>query len=304
MVPRQPAAIEKRCERCGRCIPKRRMAVLADACLCVGCQEKVEQDPHAFDPEEEASREETQAIEVQGDRLTAGKWSAKLMEVAEVDAELRAMMRAGRWTEARGLVQSQSVEVQAALVTVDENPEEVLSLTAMNAAGKPAYTPAVVNRLPTETLATLIKPERSKYLRYNPEVVRAMSAQTFSRAVRETLDPVDYQPLRTKIVWDWMKALASMRDPIKAAELLQEMDLGVIEDAVMDRTEGMGLEKTLVAGDFILVSRLEGLSEGVTGGPPGRFIDDPEIAGVLNGLHEAAPDLISLVMLQVARRLG
>ena len=66
----------------------------------------------------------------------------------------------------------------------------------------------------------------------------------------------------------------------------------------------MGLEKALPTISPFNVSRLRALAEGIPGGPPGRFIDDPEIAGILDGLHEVAPELIAEVMKEVAERLG
>ena len=303
MVREQPAAVRKRCEGCGKVIPETQLTIFPDTRFCVQCQDKLEQDPHVFKRKNE-SQEETQAIEMQGNHLTAGNWSANLMDLTVKDAELRAMIQSGRWKEAREMVQSQSPEVQAALVMLDENPEEVLSLTGMDAEGKPAYLPAVVSRLPTETLAELIKPQKSDYLRYNPKVIRAMSPRTFARAIDETLDIVDQQELRTKVVWDWLQAVASMEDKNKAAELLRSMDFDKIEDAIMDRIEGMNLEETLCAVEGLGVSRLQGLKEGVSAGSPGRFIDDPEVAGILDVLYNVAPDIITEAMQRIAFRTG
>ncbi|NQU31034.1 MAG: TraR/DksA C4-type zinc finger protein, partial [Anaerolineae bacterium] len=272
MVQEQPVIIRK-CEGCGKEISETRLAAVSGALFCVQCQHKLEQE--VFD-QQNPEVEEIEALEILEDRLAVGDWSANLMEIADKNAELRGLMRSARWRDARKIVQSQVPQVQAALVTLDENPEEVLSLTGMNEEGTPVYSPKVVDLLPTEILAELIVPRNSNYLQYNPEVIRAMSPKTFSRAVAETLDSVDYQPLRTKVMWDWMQAVASMDDKNKAAELLREMDLDTIEDAVMDRIDGMGLEKTLIAVDGFGVSRLKALSEGMPGGPPGRLIDDPE----------------------------
>ena len=70
------------------------------------------------------------------------------------------MLREGRADEAHALLKAQAVEEQAALVAIDENPEEVLSLTGMNAQGRPGYLPAVVDKLPSEIIAEFGRPRR------------------------------------------------------------------------------------------------------------------------------------------------
>ena len=299
---------------CGGKIAQARLGALPEARFCLKCQESFEANPRAFQREaRERARSahastdevpETQALQIAGDRLVSGDWSASLMQVAAQGSELQALVVAGRWQEARELIQTQSAEAQAALVTLNEDPEEVLSLTGMSEEGKPSYCPAVVNRLPTEVLAQLVDLRDNQYLRYNSNVIRAMTPGTFARAVHETLDPVDQQDLRTKIAWEWLEAVASMEDTEQAAQLLREIDLDVIEDAILDRFDGMHLEKTGASNEVASVSRLTCLIHGLTNGPPGRWIEDPETKGILNRLSEAAPDLIGEVMTRVARRLA
>ena len=47
------------------------------------------------------------------------------------------------------------------------------------------------------------------------------------------------------------------------------------------------------------VSRLRAFSEGMSGGPPRKFIDDTEIADILDELHNTASELIKEIMKQV-----
>ena len=85
------------------------------------------------------SQHENDALQVQGDRVVLGEWSGDLEELIAKNVELRQMLREGRTAEARALIRTQAVEEQAALVAIDENPEEVLSLTGMDAKGRPGY---------------------------------------------------------------------------------------------------------------------------------------------------------------------
>ena len=96
------------------------------------------------------SQHENDALQVQGDRVVLGEWSGDLEELIAKNVSLRQMLREGRADEARALLKAQAVEEQAALVAIDENPEEVLSLTGMDAQGRPGYLPAVVDKLPSE----------------------------------------------------------------------------------------------------------------------------------------------------------
>lgn len=306
MTGKRHAGTQRCCEGCGEVIPAARLALLSDARFCVGCQEKLERDRHAFCSAagEDADEDAEAVLQVQGDLIVVGTWTGALMDVSVTHGEVRSMMRGKRWEEARSLVQSLPAEAQAALVTLDENPEEILSLTGMDEGGKPAYRGDVVDRLPTQTLTELIEPRTSRYLRYNPEVLRVMSPGTFARTVHETLDPVDRPDLRKKVFWDWMQAVAAVQDPNKATALLRQVDLDVLEEAILEQIDGMNLQTTGPDGEGFTASRMQALSSGAFGGPPGGFVSDPEIAGILNALNEAAPDLISETMQRVARRLG
>ena len=57
-------------------------------------------------------------------------------------------------------------EAQAVLVTLDEDPEQMLSLTAMGEDGRPAYRAAVVSLLPTETIASTLSTGQLIYFFY------------------------------------------------------------------------------------------------------------------------------------------
>ena len=116
--------------------------------------------------------------------VVLGEWSGDLEELIAKNVELRQMMREGRADEARALLKKQAVEEQAALVAIDENPEEVLSLTGMDARGRPGYLPAVVDKLPSEVIAELVAPGEYKLARFNTALLQTMSAESFARAGR------------------------------------------------------------------------------------------------------------------------
>ena len=167
---------------------------------------------------------QAEVLQVQEDRMVVGEWSGDLMELAARSADLRGMLRSGRRHEARALVQTRSAAEQAALVALDENPEEVLALTGMDENGKPGYKSAVVEVLPTEVLTDLIVPRSARHGRFNAEVIQAMSPGAFARTVEDTLDPVYHQELRTRVSWEWLEAVAALQDHHKAAELLRQVD--------------------------------------------------------------------------------
>ena len=118
------------------------------------------------------SQHENDALQVQGDRVVLGEWSGDLEELIAKNVTLRQMLRKGRADEARALLKAQAVEEQAALVAIDENPEEVLSLTGMDAQGRPGYLPAVVDKLPSEIIAELVAPGEYKLARFNTALLQ------------------------------------------------------------------------------------------------------------------------------------
>ena len=249
------------------------------------------------------SQHENDALQVQGDRVVLGEWSGDLEELIAKNVALRQMLREGRADEARALLKKQAVEEQAALVAIDENPEEVLSLTGMDAQGRPGYLPAVVDKLPSEIIAELVAPGECKLARFNTALLQTMSAESFARAVEDTLDPVYYHGNRTKVSWEWLEAVAALDDHSKRAALLYKVDQGLLEDAFLDKVDSIDMHAEIDAGRYGTVSAYRLLSESGQAVmlPP---INDPEIREVIYALHQAAPELLAKVMRAAWERAG
>ena len=252
----------------------------------------------------ESDSDQSQVLHVEENRVVVGEWSGDIMELAAKSGTLRSMLRSGRLEEARNLIRAQSEAEQAALVAMDENPDEVLALTAMDEEGKPGYSTDVVAVLPSEILTDLVAPRSSRFVRFNTDLIKAMPAQTFARTVADTLDPVLHQTRRTKISWEWLQAVAALQDQDKAAELLREVSDEALEEAIMDRLDQMGLGAVAAFTDVATVSRLQVFMEGLTGGRPGDYIDDPETAEVLDALYDAAPEILADMVKRAVRRSG
>ncbi|MCY3792550.1 MAG: hypothetical protein OXH63_27525 [Gemmatimonadetes bacterium] len=249
------------------------------------------------------SQHENDALQVQGDRVVLGEWSGDLEELIAKNVELRQMLSEGRADEARALLKAQAVEEQAALVAIDENPEEVLSLTGMDAKGRPGYLPAVVDKLPSEIIAELVAPGKYKLARFNTALLQTMSAESFARAVEDTLDPVYYHGNRTKVSWEWLEAVAALDDHSKRAALLYKVDQSLLEDAFLDKVDSIDMHAEIDAGRYGTVSAYRLLSESGQAVmlPP---INDPEIREVIYALHQAAPELLSKVLRAAWERAG
>lgn len=241
------------------------------------------------------SQHENDALQVQGDRVVLGEWSGDLEELIAKNVALRQMLREGRADEARALLKKQAVEEQAALVAIDENPEEVLSLTGMDAKGRPGYLPAVVDKLPSEIIAELVAPGEYKLARFNTALLQTMSAESFARAVEDTLDPVYYHGNRTKVSWEWLEAVAALDDHSKRAALLYKVDQSLLEDAFLDKVDSIDMHAEINAGRYGTISAYRLLSESGQAVmlPP---INDPEIREVIYALHQAAPELLAKVL--------
>ena len=241
------------------------------------------------------SQQKSDALQVQGDRVVLGEWSGDLGELIAKNSELRQLVRDGRNGDARALMQAQSFEEQAALVAMDEQPEELLSLTGMDERGRPGYLPAVVNKLPSEVIADLVAPEEYTMVRFNTEMLQTMSAETFERTVDDTLDPVNYHGNRTKVSWEWLEAVATLDNASKRAELLFKVDQSVLEDALLDRVDLIDMHAQVSAGSMGTVSAFRLLSESGQAVmlPP---IRDPETAEIVRSLHQAAPELLAKVI--------
>jgi len=246
---------------------------------------------------------EDDAVTIDGSMVRSGSWSRDLVELTGDSLHLRRLLADDQTQEARALVRSRPVEEQAALVALDADPEQVLALTGMDAHGKPAYRPEVVDHLPSELLAELAAPSSGRHLQYNPEVIRAMSPATFERAVREVLDPIDNPDLRTQVSWEWLEAVAALGDPSQAAALLRHVDTTSIEDAVMDRLGDLGMGDTLEGYGPWKASRFQAFMEGIAADRPGEYVEDAGTAEVLDALWEAAPEPLTHAVVNATRRL-
>jgi hypothetical protein len=244
-------------------------------------------------------------LQVRGDRVVMGEWSGDLEELTGKGFQLRRLLGDRQYAPARDLVQAQALEVQAALVAMDENPEEVLALTGMDQAGRPGYSPAVIARLPADVLADLIAPRQARWERFNLEVLRQMPAETFARAVAETLEPVDYQDFRDRVTWEWLEAVAALDDSDRIAELLYQVDRSFLEEALTPRVECLDLNVLVPGGEdgIYAYNLLSASGEGWTL-PPIVETADPEAAEVIGRLHQAAPELIAEVMRNAWERGG
>ena len=241
-------------------------------------------------------------LHVQGDRVVVGDWSTDLEALVETSAEVRGLMREKRFAEAQALVRARCVEEQAALVAVDEDPEELLSLTAMDDRGRPGYLPAVVDRLPSETIAGLVAPKNLKHSRFNLELLRVMSPATLGRTVDETLDPVYYHGDRSRVSWEWLSAITALEDVNRIAELLYRVDESALEDAFLERIDNFDMN-AVVGSRGVAVSAFKLLSESSASVelPP---VHDPETRGIAQAIHQAAPDLLKRVLRAAWERAG
>ena len=241
-------------------------------------------------------------VSIDGALVRSGQWSKSLDQIAVDSGELRRLLSDDRIDAARGLVQSRSAEEQAALVTLDADPEQVLALTGADQHNHPAYRRQVVDLLPSVLLAQLAAPG-TKFSRYNPEILRAMSPEVFDRAVRDVLDPIDNPDLRTRVSWQWLEAVASLDDPNQAATLLRHVDPVALEDAVMDRLADLDLGTVVGAAGGFSVSRFQAFSEGFAGDPPSEYVEDPTTAEILDALWGASPELLTPAVVNAAKRL-
>ena len=239
------------------------------------------------------SQHEHNALQVQGDRVVLGEWSGDLEELIAKNVALRQMLREGRADEAHALLKAQVVEEQAALVAIDENPEEVLSLTGMDAKGRLGYLPAVVDKLPSEIIAELVAPSEYKLARFNTALLQTMSAESFARAVEDALDPIYYHGNRTQVSWEWLKAVAALDDHNKRAALLYKVDQSLLEEAFLDKVDGIDMHAQVGIEKPVSAFRLLSESGQAVVLPP---IGDPEIAEVIHALHQAAPELLAAVL--------
>ncbi|MCY3763623.1 MAG: hypothetical protein OXH50_20440 [Gemmatimonadetes bacterium] len=238
-------------------------------------------------------------LAVSDGRVVIGDWSADIGEVIAVSARLRGLLREGRVTEAREMLNSMCREEQAALVAVDADPEEILSLTAMDEKGSPGYLAEVVDRLPSSLLAELLVPRGAKWDRFNTGLLASMSETTFRRTVADTLDPVYFHGRRGAVSWEWLEIVAALQEVDRIASLLQAVDEEVLEDALIPHIDRFAMNETVFPG----VSAFRTVSE--SGGglmlPP---LDAPEKEEVIHALHAAAPELLARVIRNAWERAG
>lgn len=213
------------------------------------------------------------------------------MEVADTTSRVRGLVVSGNHSDARALVQAMPDEAQAALVTLDEDPEQILSLTAMGEDGRPAYRTAVVSLLPTETIASMVAVRPDEKV-YNTTLIKAMTPQTFRRTVEETLWPVDDQKVRGRVSWQWLEAVAALNDPNHSAALLRGADPEFLEDALVDRLGRQDLNKVMGG---IPVFRFFS-ADGAGAILPSHFVGGGQVGSVLDALYDAAPEVMRLVM--------
>ncbi len=294
-----------RCVMCEAVIPEKRLRAVPYTRLCVTCKDKVERGKirlkshlmgNAVQPEEP----EVKPIEVQEDRLVIGAWSTGFMELAAQSSQIRDLLREGKKEDARALVQTLAVEAQAALVVLDEDPETVLSITGMDENGNPGYSTDVVAHLPTEMLTGLIDydPEREGF---NAHLIRAMTPGTFRRTVEDTLEPMDSAGARSKVSFEWLRALSTLEDANKCAALLNSVDPELLEEALTPYVKDMRMNEIVASaeidGVMYTLPRHRFFSEDAAMGEmPSTIVEDPVVGGVLDALFDADADLMRSVI--------
>ena len=288
------------CAVCGAKIPAERRAEMPTVSTCLQCQQQRESREGPDDDRDEARSGATGApepaardsVEVRGNLVLAGDWSGNLVDLLAREREVRRLLETGDPRRARTLVQALPVEEQAALVAMSEEPEEMLSMTGADSSGVPGYSPQVVELLPAETLGSLISinPDERKF---NTTLIRAMSPDVLRSTMAETLDRVDDPGLRTRVSWEWLQALATLREFDRRAELLRAVDPAFLEDALLDRLEHLKLNEVVGFPGFQVYRFRLFSTEGLGGTRPSAFVDDPETGIVLDALYEAAPAVLS-----------
>ncbi len=289
-----------RCVMCEAIISEERLRAVPYTRLCVTCKDKVERGrislkSHSMGTAVQAEEPEVKPIEVREDRLVIGAWSTGFMELAAQSSQIRDLLREGKKEDARALVQTLAVEAQAALVVLDEDPETVLSITGMDEDGNPGYSTDVVAHLPTEMLTGLIDydPERQDF---NAHLIRAMTPGTFRRTVEDTLEPMDSAGARSKVSFEWLRALSTLGDANKCAELLNSVDPELLEEALTPYVKDMRMDEIVgSAGAAIPRHRLFS-EEAAVGEKPSTILEDPVVGGVLDALFDADADLMRSVI--------
>ena len=309
MVEDLPVNALKTCRSCGGQISVVRLQAVPRTELCVHCQGRVERRGEADRVPAssavgrdaggalvQAGMSEADTVTFEGDRLSIGTWSEGFVESAARSAKVRDLLNKGDREGAAALVRSFPVEAQAALVAVDVDPEQMLSLTGMDVGGKPAYRTDVIDLLPSELLTEVISvdPEEKKY---NTQLMRSMSPEAFGRTLAETMAMVDNTTHRSQVAWEWLVALSEMDDANQAGRLLAGADPALLEEAILDHLEELDLHGLVSAGDFGAISRFRLFSEKAEASISlAEHIEDPETRSVIGALAEAAPDLLRYIV--------
>lgn len=240
-----------------------------------------------------------ETLAVREGRVVVGDWSADVGEVVAVSARLRRLLGDGRLSQARKMLRSLSREELVAVVAVDAEPEEILSLTAMDEEGRPGYLAEVVDRLPSSLLTELLVPRDAKWDRFNTGLLASMSETTFRRTVADTLDPVYFHGHRGAVSWEWLEIVAALPDVDRIASLLDFVDEEVLEDALLPHIDRFAMNEAVFPGfpAFRTVSESGG-------GLMLPAMDDPEKEEVIHALHAAAPELLARVIRNAWERAG
>ena len=289
-----------RCVMCEAIISEERLRAVPYTRLCVTCKDKVERGrislkSHSMGTAVQAEEPEVKPIEVREDRLVIGAWSTGFMELAAQSSQIRDLLREGKKEDARALVQTLAVEAQAALVVLDEDPETVLSITGMDEDGNPGYSTDVVAHLPTEMLTGLIDydPERQDF---NAHLIRAMTPGTFRRTVEDTLEPMDSAGARSKVSFEWLRALSTLGDANKCAELLNSVDPELLEEALTPYVKDMRMDEIVGAAGAAVPRHRLFSEEAAVGEKPSTILEDPVVGSVLDALFDADADLMRSVI--------
>ena len=223
------------------------------------------------------------------------------MQAAADSEDLLRMVREGGVQEAREDLRSRSVPERAALVLLNpQDQEEMLSLTGKDG---PGYDSQVVSMLPSELLTALIAP-KTEYLKYNPQVIEAMSPEKLESVIEDILEHVNRPRDRRQICWEWFEALVDV-GRAKRTELLRGVEVEVLAEALVE-----------AVGDFRVVLPIhlfENVEELVTffdserfvtqiegvGAMPSQHIEDEELGRVLDAIYDAAPEVFQGMLREI-----
>jgi hypothetical protein len=119
--------------------------------------------------------------------------------------------------------------------------------------------------------------------------------------VEETLDPMDNAEARSKVSFEWLRALAEMEDANKCAELLRSVDPDLLEEALIPHVKNMRMNDVAASveidGDTYTIPRHRFFSEeGAVGIRPSMMVEDAIVGRVLDALYEADADLMRYII--------